>query len=126
MASISAQKSCAEGAGGGAGVVDLDAPCGPVPSSAFVIVGVASPNAPTRHRLAMIAFSFFILFLLVLSFAAMELRLWFSGQLSQQELFDKKYRCVRFVISILLLCEAVAFVLSQDVPHRNSILRRGY
>ena len=66
MASISAQKSCAEGAGAGAEVVDLDAPCGPVPS-AFVIVGVASPNAPTRHRLAMIAFSFFILFLLVLN-----------------------------------------------------------
>ena len=125
MASISAQKSCAEGAGAGAEVVDLDAPCGPVPSSALVIVGVASPNAPTRHRLAMIAFSFFILFLLFL-FAAMELRLWFSGQLSQQELFDKEYRCVRFVISILLLCEAVAFVLRQDVPNRNSILRRGY
>jgi len=67
MASISAQKSCTEG-GGGAGVVDFDAPCGPVPwSSAFVIVGVASPKAPTRHRLAMIAFSFFILFLLVLN-----------------------------------------------------------
>ena len=65
MASISAQKSCTEG-GGGAGVVDFDAPCGPVPS-AFVIVGVASPKAPTRHRLAMIAFSFFILFLLVLN-----------------------------------------------------------
>jgi len=125
MASISAQKSCTEG-GGGVGVVDFDAPCGPVPSSAFVIVGVASPNAPTRHRLAMIAFSFFILFLLVLSFAAMELRLWFSGQLSQQELFDKEYRCVRFVISILLLCEAVAFVLRQDVPNRNSLLRCGY
>ena len=56
----------------------------------------------------------------------MELRLWFSGQLSQQELFDKEYRCVRFVISILLLCEAVAFVLRQDVPNWNSILRRGY
>ena len=125
MASISAQKSCTEG-GGGAGVVDLDAPCGPVPSSAFVIVGVASPNAPTRHRLAMIAFSFFILFLLVLDLPRWNYGFGLAVGYLQQELFDKEYRCVRFVISILLLCEAVAFVLRQDVPNRNSILRRGY
>jgi hypothetical protein len=66
MAIISTQNSCTEGAGGGGGVVDFDAPCGPVLSSAFVIVGVANPNAPTRHRVAMIALSFFMLFLLVL------------------------------------------------------------
>ena len=124
MASISAQKSCTEG-GGGVGVVDFDAPCGPVPSSAFVIVGVASPNAPTRHRLAMIAFSFFILFLLVRNLPRWNCGFGLAVSF-QQELFDKEYRCVRFVISILLLCEAVAFVLRQDVPNRYSILRSGH
>ena len=124
MASISAQKSCTEG-GGGAGVVDLDAPCGPVPSSAFVIVGVASPNAPTRHRLAMIAFSFFILFLLVRNLPRWNCGFGLAVSF-QQELFDKDYHYVRFVIPILLLCEAVTFVLCQDVPNRNSILGRGY
>lgn len=80
MAIISTQKSCTEGGGGGGGggVVDFDAPCGPL-SSAFMIVGVANTRAPTRHRLAMIAFSFLILSLLVLNYRD-EAAAGFTGQ----------------------------------------------
>ena len=68
MAIISTQKSCIEGGGGGGGgVVDFDAPCGPL-SSALMTVGVANTRAPTRHKLAMIAFNFLILSLLVLNY----------------------------------------------------------
>lgn len=43
----------------------------------------------------------------------------------EQELFYEEYRCVQSVISIFLLNKAMPFVLCQDVPDRNSILRRG-